>query len=143
MIRFVVSSYLVFLLFLYAVPAHAIEGYPGKIWGDLRQEMPINGNAKDNTILQGWIEQGVYWFKWNDLMLNTYGTIRYKWDEQALNWNNTIGPGVGIALEKFFPQGMFFRVGAEFLLDQQYQTNITDKKATAYVTWYGWWDLKK
>ena len=143
MIRFIVVSCLAILFWISTISAHAIEGYPGKIWGDFRREIPISGDTQNNSILQGWIEQGVYWFKWNDLMLNTYGTMRYKWDAQGLDWNNSVGPGVGVALEKFVPQGMFFRVGAEVLVDKLYQTNRTDKKAAVYLTWYGWWDLKK
>ncbi|WP_306534002.1 hypothetical protein [Geobacter sp.] len=143
MIRLIIVSSLAVTLFSGALSAYAIEGYPGKTWGDLRHEMPISGDTKENTIFDSWIEQGVYWLKWNDIMLNTYGIVRFKWDEQASPWNNTVGPGVGIALEKFFPQGLFVRTGVEFMFDQQYETGRTDTKGVVYLNWYGWWDLKK
>ncbi|MCM2357997.1 MAG: hypothetical protein NDI77_07605 [Geobacteraceae bacterium] len=128
-------------ILLSAGQAQAIEGFPGKTWGEFRYEDRLDGGGIDNTLLYGWIEQGVYWFSWREIKLNTYGTVRYKWDEKGLDWNNSVGPGVGIALEKFFPKGAYVRGGAEFLWDRLYKSGESEQKAVLYVNWYGWWDL--
>lgn len=141
--RMVLYSFLLIFFLFSSGTAMAVEGFPGKTWGEFRYEERIDGGGIDDTLLNGWIEQGVYWFSWNDIKLNTYGTVRYKWDEKGLDWNNFVGPGVGIALEKFFPKGAYVRGGAEFLVDNLYKSGKTEQKAVLYVNWYGWWDLGK
>lgn len=136
--------FLVVFVLCCAIPGRvfAIEGFPGKTWGELRWEHPQDG--KENLILNGWVEQGVYWFGWGKhIKLNTYATLRYKWDSEELDWNNSIGPGVGIALEFFTPKGVYMRIGTEYIWDRMYRADLTEEKAVVYVGWYGWWDLKK
>ena len=136
-------SAMIICMVLYAVQARAIEGFPGKTWGEFSRDFPLDQRTINNSLLQGWIEQGIYWCSWNDIKLNTYGNLRYNWDEKGLDWNNTVGPGVGIALEKFFPTGAFIRGGVEYDYDKLYRSGTTNQKAVIYVTWYSWWDLSK
>ncbi len=103
--------------------------------------MPKRG--ADNLILSGWIEQGVTWKRWENIRLDTYATIRYEWDSEELDWNNSFGPGVGIGITFFTPKGDNLKLGLEYIWDRFYKSNRTDKKAVAYMRWYGWWDLKK
>lgn len=135
--------FILLVVFLSApVTVFAVEGFPGRTWGELKYELPERA-GQENVILDGWVEQGVYWFNWDNLKLNTYAKVRYKWDEKQLDWNNSVGPGAGIALEKLFPKGAYFRGGAEFIWDVLYEAGRTEKKAIIYLNWYGWWDLNK
>lgn len=143
MVRIALCFLLIASLLVAPGRATAIEGFPGRTWGELRYELPERGSGQENAILMGWIEQGVYWFNLNDLKLNTYGTVRYKWDEERLDWNNSIGPGVGIALEKVFPKGPYVRGGVEFIWDELFESGPSEKKAVIYLNWYGAWDLRK
>ncbi len=128
---------------LYAVQTQAIEGFPGKTWGEIQRDFPLDSRTINNSILQGWIEQGIYWCSWNDIKLDTYGNLRYNWDEKGLDWDNTVGPGVGIALERFFPKGAFVRGAIEYDYDRLWKSGTTNQKAIIYISWYGWWDLSK
>lgn len=132
---------LVFLL-IFSSHAFAIEGYPGHTWGDLTWEIPRTGGTP-NLTLEGWIEQGIHWVSWGNLKLNTYASLRYKWDEEKFDWNNKISPGVGVALELYSPKQIHVRTGIEYLWERFYVSGHEEQKVYFYVTWYGWWDLKK
>ncbi|MBN1884324.1 MAG: hypothetical protein JW876_02210 [Candidatus Krumholzibacteriota bacterium] len=127
-----------------ALPAGAlaIEGFRGATWGDLRWHLPEEGD--DNLVLNGWIRQGIDWAKWGNTTLNTYGILQYRWDTERLDWNNTFGPGVGIALDTYTMEGLVLSVGAEYIWESRILGDQEiEQKAVVYMGWYGWWDLKR
>lgn len=140
--RIFIYTVIAFLFVLAPLTASAIEGFPGSTWGELRQELPIH-NGEENLILQGWIEQGIDWHHWGSVKLNTYATLRYNWDSEGLDWNNSIGPGIGIALNRITPAGNQIRFGAEFITERFWKTDRTEEKAIIFVKWFQYWDLKK
>ena len=127
--------------------ALAIVGFRGSTWGDLRGEMPNEG--ENNLLLNGWIKQGVDWTKWGNVTLNTYATLRYQADTEGYDWNNLVGPGVGISLEAFSPRGITASFGVEYIwdrylgVDEASAFDVNAHKIVIYASWYGWWDLKK
>jgi hypothetical protein len=122
--------------------ALAIEGLRGSTWGEVRQEIPDHG--ENNLIVDTWIRQGIDWVKWGDsASLNTYATVRLKWDSEKLDWNNSVGPGVGIAIDYFTHKGLNISWGMEYLWDRFYESGRSEQKLVLYMNWYGWWDLKK
>jgi hypothetical protein len=124
--------------------ARAIEGYPGSSWGELRQDLPLNkSNTHNNLFLQGWIEQGIDWKKWGNYHLNTYATLRYKWDSYGLDYNNSIGPGAGIGISYISPAGDNIKFGCEYIYDQYFRNGDTDQKIVLYMRWFTYWNLKK
>ena len=134
-------------LVLLSGSAFAIVGFRGSTWGDLRGELPQEGDG--NLLLNGWIKQGVDWAKWGNVTLNTYATLRYQADTEGLDWNNSVGPGLGVSLEVYSPRGAVAAVGVEYIWDRYLgldDVSAFDKdaqKVVIYVNWYGWWDLKK
>jgi hypothetical protein len=121
--------------------AQAIVGFRGSTWGDLRAEMPKVGDS--NLILNGWIKQGVDWTKWGNVTLNTYATLRYQADTEGLDYNNSVGPGLGISLEAYSPRGVVAALGVEYIWDRYTTFDESAQKFVVYANWYGWWDLKK
>ncbi|MFH1755396.1 MAG: hypothetical protein ABIA59_06795 [Candidatus Latescibacterota bacterium] len=121
--------------------AFAVEGLRGSTWGDLRYDIP--DEVDDDLILKGWIRQGIDWAHVGKAMLSTYATVRYAWDSRGLDWNNSIGPGVGIALDAWSDKGFAGTLAVEYLVDRYYETDRTEKKVVIYMGWYGMWDLKK
>ena len=121
--------------------AFAIVGFRGSTWGDLRGEMPKEGDS--NLLLNGWLRQGVDWTKWGNVTLNTYATLRYQADTEGLDYNNSVGPGFGISLEAYSPRGAVASLGVEYIWDRYTTFDETAQKVVVYVNWYGWWDLKK
>lgn len=121
--------------------AFAVVGFRGSTWGDLRGEMPKEGDS--NLLLNGWIKQGVDWTKWGNVTLNTYATLRYQADTEGLDYNNSVGPGLGISLEAYSPRGAVASLGVEYIWDRYTTFDETSQKVVVYVNWYGWWDLKK
>lgn len=120
----------------------AIEGLRGQTWGELRWEFPKEGG--ETLYSQGWIRQGVDWAKWGNTTLNTYATLRYRWEDSGdIDWANSIGPGAGIALDLYSHKGIAISWGAEYIWDRFYRSGRTDQKAVIYMGWYGWWDLMK
>jgi hypothetical protein len=123
--------------------AHAVPGLRGASWGELRYDIPKEG--EENLILDGWIKQGIDWAKWGNTSINTYAKLRFKWDTQGYDWNNLMGPTVGISLDTFVPSGLSGSIGAEYTWENRTLdgSNVMDQKAVIYVNWYGWWDLKR
>jgi hypothetical protein len=124
-----------------ACPASAIEGLRGSTWGDLRWDLPED--VDNDLILKGWIRQGVDWTRVGSATLSTYATVRYAWDSRGLDWNNSVGPGVGVALDAWSSKGFAGTLAVEYLVDRFYETDRTEKKVVIYMGWYGMWDLKK
>ena len=131
------------VLFCLIIPRNALsfEGFRGATWGDLRWDVPKHGNS--DLLLEGWVRQGVDWVRWGDTTLNTYATVRYRWDTEKYDWNNSIGPGFGIAIDTFNPKGFTAAWGVEYLWDRYYESSRTEHKVILYMGWFGWWDLKK
>ncbi len=119
-----------------------IAGLRGATWGELRYEIPREGS--ENLVLDGWIKQGIDLAKWGDTSINTYAKLRYKWDTEGYDWNNLIGPAVGISLDTFVHTGLSGSLGVEYTWEKRVLggNDFTDQKALIYVNWYGWWDLK-
>lgn len=140
-----ISFFCILVLFLLslAIPktSHAIEGYPGSTWGELRQEFPKEGERDLKT--QGWIRQGIDWFHVFGLRLDTYGTVRFQWDSEEIDYNNSFGPGLGLAFETIQWKGYSLAFGAEYLWDRYYRNDTTEEKLVLFVNWYASWDLKK
>jgi len=137
---FALASVLLVLAML-AGNACAIEGLRGQTWGEMRQELPKDGDS--NLLLQGWVRQGVDWVKWDKLTLNTYATLRYRADSEKLDFNNSVGPGLGIALEAYCPRGVVGSIGVEYIWDRYFEADRNDQKVVLFVNWYAWWDLGK
>lgn len=139
-------SFLAMILLLSALlPAAggAIEGYRGSTWGDLRWDMPKKHDG--NLLMRGWVKQGIDWKRWGEnTTLNTYATLRYTVDTEKLDWNNTIEPGIGIAIEMYNPVGLATTFGCEYVWENRFlDSDYSDQKFVIYVGWYGFWDLKK
>jgi hypothetical protein len=140
--RYVMMMTLLLLSFVLAAsPAAAIEGFRGSTWGEARQELPQSGDS--NLLLQGWIRQGVDWAKWGNLTLNTYATLRYEVDTRGYDYNNSVGPGLGVSLEAYSPKGATGSLGVEYIWDRYTTFDESAQKVVVYANWYGWWDLKK
>lgn len=122
--------------------ALAIEGLRGATWGQLYYDIPKEEDT-ENLVIDGWIKQGVDWVKWGDTSINTYAKLRYKWDSEGTEWNNLLGPTVGISLDAYVPTGLALSIGIEYTWESRVldDFNRMDQKATAYINWYGWWDL--
>jgi hypothetical protein len=137
----------VLCLVLCSGSASAIVGFRGSTWGDLRGEMPKEGD--NNMLLNGWIKQGVDWTRWGNVTLNTYATVRYQADTKGYDWNNLIGPGVGISLEAYSQRGIVGSIGVEYIWDRYLGVDEASpfdgnaNKLVIYANWYAWWDLKK
>jgi hypothetical protein len=127
--------------------ASAIVGFRGSTWGDLRGELPKDGDS--NLLLKGWVRQGVDWTKWGSFTLNTYATLRYQADTDGLDYNNSVGPGIGVSLEAYSTKGIVAALGVEYIWDRYLGLGANPlvdenaQKVVLYVNWYGWWDLKK
>jgi hypothetical protein len=125
-------------------PATAVEGFPGSTWGDLYWEVPRPGD--DDTILEGWIRQGVAWRRWKagqaSFTLQSYGTLRYKWDSLAQGWNSYLGPGAGVALDFAAPGLPLVSAGIEYVHQWNYRSTGPAPYTAPFLDWYHWWDLR-
>jgi hypothetical protein len=141
------NRYVIFCLFVFFLAvsgnAFAIEGFPGSSWGELRYENSVRGDAETNLILRGWVKQGVGWTHWKDTYLSTYLAVRFEWDTEQFDWNHSIGPAVGIALDSYNIKDLYLTLGAEYIWERFPKTERTEQKAIIYINWYGFWDLKK
>ena len=139
----ILAGLLVVFSFLGLGSAGAVEGYRGSTWGELRWDFPKKYDS--NLLLSGWIKQGIDWKRWGEnTTLNTYATVRYKADTEQLDWNNTLEPGIGVAIETFTSKGLVGTFALEYLWEKRLtKSGLYDQKLVIYIGWYGWWDLKK
>lgn len=131
----------IILLSSLAGRSSAFVGFRGATWGELRYQIPRD-EGEENLLLDGWIRQGIDLAKWGNTTLNTYATIRYRWDTENTDWYNSLGPGVGIAFETFTAKGLVGSIGAEYIWERFYEIDKNDEKVVVFINWYGWWDLK-
>jgi hypothetical protein len=121
--------------------AAGIDGFPGSTWGDLYWELPSEG--RQDAVLEGWIRQGVAWHRWAAgsarLVLQTYGTVRYRWDSLGLDWNNHVTPGVGLALDLSLPRMPAVTVGVEAVDRWNTRSGTTTPCAALFANWYHSW----
>lgn len=131
-------------IFAYNTTTYAIEGYPGSTWGEVRQDIPNNSSSDtpSNLLGQGYIEQGIDWTKWGNLFLNSYATVRYKFDTAQYDYNNSVGPGLGFSLNYIAKNGSYLRLGVEHNWETFYTNGKTDEKTIIYGRWFQWWNLK-
>ena len=120
-----------------------IAGLRGASWGELRYEIPKEGT--ENLVLDGWIKQGIDWGRWGNTTLNTYAKLRFKWDTEGYDWNNLMGPALGISFDAYSGTGFSGSLGAEYMWEQHMidANRYMDQKVVIYASWYGWWDLKE
>ena len=111
----------------------------------LQERLDLPADGAENFLTNAWIRQGADWKRWGNTTLNTYATLRFKSDTEKFEWNNTIGPGVGIAIDAYSEKGIVGTWGVEYLWDRYYESepSRTERKAVVYMNWYGWWDLKR
>ncbi len=132
----------VFCMLVISDGAHAIEGFRGATWGGLQYDMPRDGD--NYLLLQGYVKQGIDWWRYKNTTLNTYGVLRYKFDSEETPWNNALAPGIGVSLDIYNPSGFIATVGFEYQWEKQfYPDTRTVEKGYIYLDWVGWWDLMK
>lgn len=147
--RLTILLSLAVLICTFYVPVHGFEvvGFKGSTWGELKYDMPTDPEYANNNLgLTGWTKQGIDWFKLGDnATFNTYVKLHYKWDQEEIDWNNLIGPCVGISIDAYSPKGIVGTVGIEYVWERHFSTDpvYTTEKFMVYLNWYGWWDLKK
>jgi hypothetical protein len=117
------------------VPAWSEIGYSGSTWGELRHEI---GEDNTNTLLLGWVEQGIDWVEISQFRVSTYGIVRYGLDTDELNYNNYFSPGVGVALRRGF-----VRFGAEYLHEFSFNEGTEERMVVFNATWFVGWDLAR
>jgi len=124
--------------------AAALEGYPGSTWGDLYYEIPSPGSS--DLVLEGWVRQGVALKRWPigraHLVLQSYATLRYKWDSLGLDWNNYLGPGAGLAVDLDLPSFPSMSAGVEYVHQWNTRPDVSLPYAALFVNWFGSWDVR-
>jgi hypothetical protein len=123
-------------------PAAALD-LPGSTWGDVYWELPRPG--EDDLVLEGWARQGIAWWRGPAgplrLQLQTYATVRYKWDSLGLEWNNYLGPGLGAALDLGLPSLGVATVGVEYVHQWSTRSGVSAPYWAPFLDWYGSWDV--
>jgi hypothetical protein len=119
--------------------------WPGTTWGSLRWEIPASD--PDNLILQGWARQGWVLHRWGAAprayVLSPYVRVRYAVDTLGLDWNNYVGPGVGLALDVDGIRGLQPAAGIEYAWEKNLASPGGIHRIDLALRWYGWWDLKR
>jgi hypothetical protein len=139
--------FVVMVLLLTAGNALAFDvvGYPWSTWGEVSGDL-TNSKLKEGFKIDGYIEQGVDWFKVGPLVIDTFVGLRGTASSQTQDyWNNKVGPWVG-AKAKFPLSTGEIAVGVRY----EYYHYMTDAygnegRAVAFVTWgfNGDWKKKK
>jgi hypothetical protein len=126
-------------------------GYPGSNWTVLTVNPGVIKNSPEdgNVLLQGKIEQGVDWLRFGadkNWRLNTYASLGYSWDKNALAYNNKLVPAAGVKVSRDFDSGVV-DLGVQ-VVHEIHGRGVTSgpKSGTgvqAYASYWFGWNLKK
>lgn len=123
-------------------------GYPGSNWSVLTLNPGvIRGTPEDdNILLQGKIEQGIDWVKFGTdkaWTLNTYVSLGYSVDRNALAYNNKIVPALGAKMSRRFDNGVL-DLGIQAVHENHFRgvapgVRSRGNGVQAYASyWFGW-----
>jgi len=80
-------------------------GYPFSSWGELRWG---EGDIEEGLVLDSYFEQGVDWWRWDDLTFNSFVGLRLVQSSESRDyWNNKLGPWFGVKVKhpfRIFPE---------------------------------------
>lgn len=126
-----------------AVAAAEPIAYPGSTWGVVTFPSATTGAEKDNTVLQGKIEQGIDWFRFEDnWKFNTYVSAGYSVDNNGISYNNKFVPAVGAKVTREFSNGVA-DFGVQFINERRWKDDVNSSGVQAYASWWFGWNLKK
>jgi hypothetical protein len=108
-------------------PAYTPLGYPGSAWGTFTRGF----DGLEGTGAQGWVRQGVTWFRAAGADFNTYGDYSWRVRTENKTYYNTYGPGLVAAFEKG-PFGL----GVDYSWMRYPKLGDTVNNAAAYGSWY-------
>ena len=110
--------------------------YPGFTWGGLRYPGAQDTGEEDNLIVEGAIEQGIDWYSYGSVTLNSFTRFSYTLDTKGHDWNNHITYGIGSKLKITIKDIAATEVG--FRLSQNYMLNNQEKenRIISYLNWF-------
>ncbi len=111
----------------------AIEGLSGSTWGQITLE---SGESLTGPSAQGYIKQGIDWFKTDGYKLNTFVSFQYRFRTDNNDYYNAFGPSVGAELKKGA-----FNLGIQYFWERFNELQRSDEKVQFFVNWWYGWDL--
>lgn len=116
-------------------------GFPGLTWGEVRYPGSQDPVEIDDTIFEGYVEQGVDWANWGRWgTLNSYVNLDLNADTEKLEWNNSITYGAGVKLKKVFGSNLLLQFGIEAARERRWVSDRTEDVIFVYLNWSSWWD---
>lgn len=126
-------------------------GYPGSNWSVLTVNPGvIRGTAEDNNVLlQGKLEQGIDWVKFGsnkEWTFNTYASLGYSVDRNALAYNNKLVPAIGAKISRKFDNGVL-DLGLQAVHENHFRgvpagTPESGNGVQLYASYWFGWNLK-
>lgn len=122
---------------------HFLAGrqFPGLIWGDVRYPGAHDPVEDNDLVAEGAIEQGIDWTRVGGFgTLNTFAVVDYVADTEGLEYYRSVGVGVGVKLKIPVGKVGLVQVGARYIRDYRWESDVTHDVLMAFVNWSAWWD---
>ena len=115
--------------------------FPGLIWGELRFPGSQDPIEENDWVVEGAVEQGIDWRQIADLgTFNTFARVDYVADTDALEYNRSVSFAVGLKLKRKVGRVGLLQIGAQYLVDRRWESNVTNDVLMAFINWSAWWD---
>ena len=116
---------------------------PGLMWAEVRYPASPDPLENDDLLVEGVIEQGIDWMRVGDRgALNTFASFEFQADTEGLDYYRSLSGGVGVKLKIPFGRTGLFQVGAEYIVDHRWESDITQDVVMGFLNFSTSWDAR-
>jgi hypothetical protein len=110
-----------------------VLGFPTTTWGQVFRDF----NQLEGFGTQGWLNQGIEWFRFSEVSFKTQATYRWRFRSEKQLYYDAHGPGLGVELSR-----KSIDLGLEYSWMRYPNLGTSTNDWHLYLTWYLDWDLK-
>lgn len=110
--------------------------YPGHTWGGVRYPGSLEIQDEDNLILEGAMEQGVDWYSFGGVTINSFVRFAYTLDTEGYEWNNHVTYGIGSKLKIPAVKTIATQVGFRVNQDRRLESGRTENQIISFLNWF-------
>jgi hypothetical protein len=116
---------------------------PGLIWAELRYPASHDPLENDDLLIEGVVEQGIDWMRVGDRgALNTFASLEFQADTEGLDYYRSISGGLGVKLKFPFGRTGLLQIGAEYVVDHRWESDVTQDVVMGFINWSTSWDAR-
>ncbi len=110
--------------------------YPGYTWGGVEYLESQYVEDEDNLELSGAIIQGVDWYSFGAVTVNTFVKFEYTFDTEDHWISNNVTYGIGSKLKIPVRDKIGVQIGFLFNQNKRLESGQTENRVSTFLSWY-------